>query len=90
MKAEALGHYVIVWVLFAATLPGCASFRDDNRKAITSWPLQNLDKKPSINLNVNGKAWINEKELPADKVESTYSGQCRTLTSKAFEESGLF
>jgi hypothetical protein len=77
-------------VFFATTLTGCASFRDDNRKAITSWPLQNFDKKPSISITLSGKAWINEKELPADKVETNYSGQWRAQTSKAFEESGLF
>lgn len=90
MRTTVFSRYVMILILFTVAFTGCASFRDDNRKAITSWPLQSLDKKPSINLNVNGKAWINEKELPSDKVESNYSGQWRAQTSKAFEESGLF
>ncbi len=90
MKGVALNRYVIILILLATMLSGCASFRDDNRKTITSWPLQHPDSKPSINLNVTGKAWINEKEVPADKVESDYGGQWRAQTSKAFEESGLF
>lgn len=71
-------------------LGGCASFRDDNRTPINSWPLKAGEKKPSVNLFVTGQAWLNEDQIPADKVQSNWVGQWRTQAGKAFEESGLF
>ncbi|MCW5797378.1 MAG: conserved exported protein of unknown function [Nitrospira sp.] len=71
-------------------LGGCASFRDDNRTSITEWPLKAGEKKPSVNLFVTGQAWVNDDQIPADKVQSNFLGQWRTQAGKAFEESGLF
>ena len=71
-------------------LGGCASFRDDNRTPINAWPLKAGEKKPSVNLFVTGQAWLNEDQIPTDKVQSNWVGQWRTQAGKAFEDSGLF
>ena len=47
-------------------------------------------RKPSINLNVTAKAWVNKTEIPADKMQSNFLGEWRSQASKAFEESTLF
>jgi len=80
----------LLTALLTLTISGCASYRDDERKPISLWPLQTSEQKQSINLFVNGKMWINEKEVPADKIQSGRLGPWRAGASKIFEESGLF
>ncbi len=90
MTTNTFSRYVAGFILLSIALGGCAAFRDDKRTAITSWPLPNTAKKQSINLVVNGKAWINEKEIPADKVQSNQLGPWRMQANQAYTESGLF
>lgn len=91
MKTRALRRYVVAFGIIAAmSLLGCATFRDDNRTPIPTWPLQSSERKPSINLNVKAKAWVNKTEIPADRVQSNFLGEWRSQASKAFEESSLF
>ncbi len=83
-------YLLLVTALLTIGVGGCASFRGDEHKPISTWPLQTTGQKQSINLFVNGKSWINEKEMPADNVQSYLLGPWRTQASKAYEESGLF
>lgn len=91
MKTTSLGRCIVaLCALFVLTLEGCASYRDDTRPPITAWPLQAPEKKQSISVVMSGKAWINDRAIPDDKVQSNWLGQWRSQASKAFEESGLF
>lgn len=77
-------------ILLMVWVSGCAAFRGGNLPEVPVWPLNSSVTKKSVNLIVNAKAWINEKGIPADKVESTVLGTWRTQCLKAYEESGLF
>ena len=91
MKPRVFRRYLLALVsLPACRSLGCATFRSQNRTPIPTWPLQSSERKPSINLNVTAKAWVNKTEIPADKMQSNFLGEWRSQASKAFEESTLF
>ncbi len=80
-------HLALVTGVLVIAVGGCASFRDGERKPISSWPLHAAEQKQSINLFVNGKIWINDKREP---VQPDLLGAWRTVANEAFKESGLF
>lgn len=92
MKAacELRRHLLIMLALLAIGVGGCASFRNNEHIPILTWPLQHAAQKQSINLFVKAQSWINQKEIPADNVQSFRLGSWRTQAGKAYEESGLF
>ena len=81
---------LIMLALLAIGFGGCASYRNNEHIPVLTWPLQNTAQKQSINLFVTARSWINQKEVPADTVQSFRIGTWRTQASKAYEESGLF
>ncbi len=77
-------------LLLLVFLNGCIAVRENSPPSVSTLPIANSEAKPSINIVLTGKRWINETEVDADCVQRHVLPTWGKHVVKVFEESGLF